>query len=121
MRQSTIKILVTLLLFACSSAIDLPIIPPPPPTPPVLVVRVTPTGAAVMVNSSLQMTASLAGYPDASWLWSVNDTTRASITAAGLLQTKQTGNIIIQACVTGSLAACGVATLTIVQFATSPH
>ena len=87
---------------------------PNAPASLLVTVRVTPTSVVLMVGSSLQMHASSRQLPTATWLWQVNDTTRAEVSGTGVVFAKRMGTVLVQACATGQ-AACGNAVVIIAE------
>lgn len=87
----------------------------PPPGPPLLVVQVQPPVANLAVGTSLQMSASSPQLPDAVWQWSVLDSTRASVSVAGVLLAKQPGTTRVLACSAPPVVGCGSATVNIAE------
>ena len=103
----------SLILPACSQ--DSTVAPgPPPPAPPVLIVRIGPTGISVVVGASVQMNVSSPQLLNATWLWTVSDTSRADISTTGLFSAKRAGSVAVHACALGH-SACAAAYLTVIE------
>jgi hypothetical protein len=87
-----------------------PVPPPPPPLP--VTVTVGPDDAAIAAGQTLKYQA-VSTSTVASWLWSVSDPAKGSISSDGLFLAVVPGAVQIRACASNAPSICGAAGATV--------
>lgn len=94
-----------------------PLPPPPPPLP--VTVTVGPVDAVIAPGQTLKYQA-VSTSTVASWLWSVSDPGKGSISSDGLFRAVAAGPVQIEACAANAPAICGAAGATVLGTPTDP-
>jgi hypothetical protein len=113
-RRAALSLLALALTASCeASDPGAPAPPPPPPVPLPVTVSVGPDDAAISPLGTLRYQA-ISSSSVASWVWSLSDDTRGSISDDGLFRALQPGSIQVRACASNAPGICGAAMVTVV-------